>query len=207
MRVPCLNAALLAALLVAPLRAQEPVGSIRGRVIDSTSQQPLAGVRVAFGARSTVSQPDGIYILTGLRVGTGSLSVRLIGYAPITQAVSVTAGQTEVVDVAMASQAVSLSAMIVAGYGGQRAGNYTGAGSQVSGTEFVPGAPVSPHELIQSKVPGVQVVDNNEPGGGISIRIRGTTSINASSEPLYVLDGVPLGTGSGGGISAGRDAL
>src|SRR5260221_5634646 len=113
MRVPCLNAALLAALLVAPLRAQEPVGSIRGRVIDSTSQQPLAGVRVAFGNRSSVSQPDGIYILTGLRVGTGSLSVRLIGYAPITQAVSVTAGQTGILDVALFSPTLRLSALVL----------------------------------------------------------------------------------------------
>ena len=66
---------------------------------------------------------------------------------------------------------------------------------------------MSPEQLIQSKVPGVQVVDNNEPGGGISIRIRGATSINASSDPLYVIDGVPVGTGAGGGLSAGRNPL
>ncbi|MGE5744557.1 MAG: SusC/RagA family TonB-linked outer membrane protein, partial [Gemmatimonadota bacterium] len=72
---------------------------------------------------------------------------------------------------------------------------------------FNTGRIVTPQQLIQSKVAGVQVVDNNEPGGGISIRIRGATSINASSEPLYVVDGVPVGTGAGGGISAGRDAL
>jgi TonB-dependent SusC/RagA subfamily outer membrane receptor len=53
----------------------------------------------------------------------------------------------------------------------------------------------------------VQVVDNNEPGGGLSIRIRGATSINASSDPLIVVDGMPLGAGAGGGLSAGRDAL
>jgi iron complex outermembrane receptor protein len=55
----------------------------------------------------------------------------------------------------------------------------------------------------------VQVVDNNEPGGGISIRVRGPTSVDASSEPLYVVDGVPMGiaNGAGGGLSAGRNPL
>ena len=53
----------------------------------------------------------------------------------------------------------------------------------------------------------MQVVDNNEPGGGTTIRIRGATSVNASSDPLYVVDGMPLGTGAGGGLSAGRDPL
>ena len=53
----------------------------------------------------------------------------------------------------------------------------------------------------------MQVVDNNEPGGGLSIRIRGTTSVNASSEPLYVIDGMPISSGAGGGLSVGRDPL
>ena len=80
--------------------------------------------------------------------------------------------------------------------------------SSLSTEDFNTGRIVSPAELIQSKVAGVQVVDNNEPGGGRSIRIRGTTSINASSEPLHVIDGVPVGGGAGGGgLSAGRDPL
>jgi TonB-dependent starch-binding outer membrane protein SusC len=61
--------------------------------------------------------------------------------------------------------------------------------------------------VVGSGVQGVQVVDNNEPGGGFSVRIRGATSINASSEPLFVIDGVPVGTGAGGGLSAGRNPL
>src|SRR5207302_589797 len=55
-----------------------------------------------------------------------------------------------------------------------------------------------------NKVAGVQLVDNNEPGGSLTIRIRGATSVNASSDPLYVIDGLPVGTG---GIAAGRDPL
>src|SRR5258708_16626324 len=93
------------------------------------------------------------------------------------------------------------------GYGVQRAGDVTGSASQLSAKDFNTGSIISPQQLIASKVAGVQVVDNNQPGGGISIRIRGQASISAGSEPLYVVDGVPLGTGSGGGISAGSDPL
>src|SRR5207302_11156397 len=96
---------------------------------------------------------------------------------------------------------------VVTGYGAQRAGNMTGSAAKVNAGQFNTGPIVSPQLLIENKVAGLQVVDNNEPGGGLSIRIRGQASVNAGSEPLYVVDGVPLGTGSGGGLSAGRDPL
>ncbi|NUS98841.1 MAG: SusC/RagA family TonB-linked outer membrane protein, partial [Gemmatimonadaceae bacterium] len=71
--------------------------------------------------------------------------------------------------------------------------------------DFNTGRVVSPEELIRGKIPGVQVVDQNEPGQGIAIRIRGGTSVTASNDPLYVIDGVPLEVG--GGASAGRNPL
>src|SRR5207237_2491025 len=109
--------------------------------------------------------------------------------------------------IALTGQAIGLSEVVVIGYGQQRAGDITGAVSAVTDSQFNTGRIISPQMLIQSKVPGVQVVDNNDPGGGLSVRIRGATSVTASSEPLYVVDGVPLGTGAGGGLSAGRDPL
>jgi iron complex outermembrane receptor protein len=140
-------------------------------------------------------------------VGTDSVRFRLIGFINATRPVTVAAGQTAVADVTLTAQAINLSAVVVTGYGEQRAGNITGAVTQVSAENFNTGRVVSPELLIQSKVAGVQVVDNNEPGGGLSIRIRGPTSVNASSDPLIVIDGVPVGTGSGGGLSAGRNPL
>lgn len=206
-RVRCLAGALLAVLWVAPLHAQQSVGTIRGRVTDAGTQQPIHGVSVMFGTRGALTQADGRYVLSGLPAGTDSLRVRMIGYAPTSQLVTVAAGDSTTVDFALTAQAVALSELVVIGYGEERAGNLPTAVKQVTSAEFNTGRIVTPQQLIQSKVAGVQVVDNNEPGGGISIRIRGATSINASSEPLYVVDGVPVGTGAGGGISAGRDAL
>ncbi|HEV8599035.1 MAG TPA: SusC/RagA family TonB-linked outer membrane protein [Gemmatimonadales bacterium] len=199
--------ALLAVLCLAPLRAEAQSGTIRGRVTDAVSQQPLAGVAVSFGSRSTQSRQDGQYVMTGVPAGTDSVRARLIGYSPTAQLVTLRGGQTVEVNLALRAQAVSLAEIVVTGYGEQRAGLITGAVTQVASEDFNTGRIISPEELIRSKVPGVQVADNNEPGGGLSLRIRGPTSVNASSEPLYVIDGVPVGTGAGGGLSAGRNPL
>src|SRR5712691_301529 len=190
-----------------PLVAQQPTGTIRGRVTDNSTQQPIAGAIIAVGNRSTQTRDDGRFTIGGIAAGSDLLRVKMIGYVQINHPVMVTAGDTSVVDLALVAQAIGLSEVVVTGYGQQRAGNITGAVTAVGDSQFNTGRVISPQMLIQNKVAGVQVVDNNEPGGGLSLRIRGPTSATASSEPLYVVDGVPLGTGSGGGLSAGRDPL
>src|SRR5881397_694020 len=190
-----------------PLVAQQPTGTVRGRVTDNSTQQPIAGAIIAVGNRSTQTRDDGRFTIGAIAAGSDLLRVKMIGYVQINQPVMVTAGDTSVVDLALTAQAIGLSEVVVTGYGQQRAGNITGAVTAVGDSQFNTGRVISPQLLIQNKVAGVQVVDNNDPGGGLSIRIRGATSVNASSEPLYVVDGVPLGTGAGGGLSAGRDPL
>ena len=200
-------AGLLAAAAITPLTAQGPTGSVRGRVTEEPSRQPLPGVTVTIGGRSTQSRPDGQYVIHGVPAGSDTLKFRLIGFRVASRVITVQAGQTAEYDVALTAEAVNLSAVVVTGYGEQRAGNITGAVTPVSVESFNTGRIISPEQLIQAKVAGVQVVDNNEPGGGLSLRIRGPSSVNASSDPLIVVDGVPLGTGSGGGLSAGRNPL
>lgn len=199
--------AFLTVAVMAPLSAQQRTGTIRGRVTDDATQKPLVGVRVSAGGRAVVTRADGRYVLTNVAAGTDTLRARYLGYTPMKRAVTVRAGQDLTADVTMAAQAVTLTELVVTGYGEQRAGDITGAVTSVSTREFNTGRVLSPVELVASKAPGIQVVDNNEPGGGKTIRIRGATSINASSEPLYVIDGMPVGGGAGGGLSAGRDPL
>jgi iron complex outermembrane receptor protein len=206
-RVRFIIVAFLAVLWVAPLGAQQATGTIRGRVSDGATKQPLAGATVTVGSRGALSQADGRYVVTGVPVGTDSLRARILGYTPAGRSVTVAGGDTLTVDLTLTAQAVGLSELVVVGYGRQTAGNITGAVKQINADEFNTGQIVRPEDLISSKVAGVQVSDNNEPGGGIAIRIRGATSVSASSDPLYVIDGVPLGTGAGGGLSAGRDPL
>ena len=187
----------------AQLGAQQPTGTIRGRVTDNATQQPISAVTVTVGSRAAQTQADGRYLIAGVPAGTETLRARIIGYASASQPVTVAGGDTVVVDLALNAQAVGLSEIVVTGYGTQRAGNITGAVTQVSSAEFNTGRVITPQALIQGKVAGVQVVDNNEPGGGLKIRIRGATSVNASSDPLYVIDGMPVSST----LSAGRDSL
>jgi iron complex outermembrane receptor protein len=102
---------------------------------------------------------------------------------------------------------VQLADIVVVGYGEQQRRDVTGVVAEVSADQFNAGTIVGPEALIRGKVAGVQVAESNggEPGGGMSVRIRGGTSVTSSNEPLYVIDGVPLPVG--GGLSAGRNPL
>ncbi len=166
-------AALLAVVGVAPLGAQQPTGLIRGRVTDGATQQPLSAATVTVGGRNARTTVDGRYLIPGLSAGSYTLNARLIGYASASQPVTVAGGDTVVVDLAMTRQAVGLSEVVVTGYGQQLAGNVTGAQSQVNAQDFNTGTNASPQQLIANKVAGLQIVDNNEPGGGLAVRIRG----------------------------------
>src|SRR5256885_10939522 len=215
-RAGCVIGALLAVLWSVPLGAQQASGTVRGRVTDEATRRPLSGVTVAVGTRAALTQADGRYAITGVPPGTDSLRARLIGYGRAAQLITIAGNDTVVVDLGLTSQAVSLSEIVVTGYGTQRAGDITGAVTQVSSAEFNTGRVITPQQLIPSKVAGVQLVDNNEPGGGITLRIRGANSVTASSDPLYVIDGMPVGLANtnprnvldaSAGLSAGRDAL
>jgi TonB-dependent starch-binding outer membrane protein SusC len=200
------TALVLAAVGFAPLQAQQS-GTIRGRVVDEASQEPLRGAVVRFGSRNAQASDNGSYLLTDVPAGSDTLRVTMIGYAPSARLVTVSAGETVDAEIALAPQAVNLAELVVVGYGEQRQGNVTGALTNVTSQEFNKGRVVTPTELIQNKVAGVQVVESTEPGGRTSVRIRGGTSTTASNEPLYVVDGQPLGTDAGGGVTSGRDPL
>jgi len=193
-------AALLLSVGGVRLSAQA-VGTIRGHVVSNdASHAPIAGATVSAGTHRAITLADGSYLLTGVPAGSDSVRARIIGYAPQTLPYTLQGNDTAQVDFALQAQAITLAEVVAIGYGTQKAGDVTTSAKQIGDSSFNPGAIVSPQSLIEDKVSGVQVVDNNQPGGGLSIRVRGTASVNASSEPLYVVDGVPIG--NGGGISA-----
>jgi iron complex outermembrane receptor protein len=199
--------AVSAIVLTAPLRvtAQAQTGTITGTVIDSASRRPINGVTIIVGDRRVRTLGSGQFTLTGIPVGDRPFRAVLIGYRAVTRTVNVGAGATSTVNIEMVAQAVALSEMVVTGYGQQRAASLTGSVQTVNTEQFNQGRVISPEQLIAGKVAGVQIVDTGEPGGGISIRIRGGSSVTSSNEPLFVVDGVPLVVG--GGLSAGRNPL
>ena len=182
-------------------------GRITGSVTAADGGRPLAGatVSVETGARA-VTGPDGRYTLAAVSPGAHRVTAALLGHTEATRSVTVTAGQTATADFQLQGSALALEGLTVSiGYGEQRAKDVTGSVATVTPEEFNTGRIVSPEQLIQGKVAGVQVVDTGEPGGGINLRVRGGTSVTSSNEPLYVVDGVPLPVG--GGLSAGRNPL
>src|SRR2546428_12449677 len=118
---------LLAVLWTAPLCAQQPTGTIRGRVTDAATQQPLVTVSVTVGSRTALTQADGRFVLTGVPAGADTVRARMLGYGPVRQGVTVVAGDAVRVDFALTAQAVGLSAVGATGYRGQRPRGVHGA--------------------------------------------------------------------------------
>jgi TonB-linked SusC/RagA family outer membrane protein len=191
-----LSVALVFLVLVAvPAAAQVPTGAVTGRVVDSATQQPLVAVaiRVVGTTRGTASRPDGGFTLAGLPVGTARLRASRVGFAPSEQTVTVTAGGTASVSFSLQAQAAVLNEMVVTGYGSQRREAITGSVATVDADQANVGVIANANQLLQGRVAGVETITNNgEPGGGVQVRVRGGTSISASNDPLYVVDGVPL---------------
>jgi TonB-linked SusC/RagA family outer membrane protein len=192
---------MVAALLAAgPLAAQ--AGSITGTVSSSDGGRPLAGavVTVSGSSARAVTNQAGRYTLGSVAPGSHQVTAAILGHAAQTQGVSVGAGAAATLDFQLRPASIALQGVVAIGYGEQRQRAATGSVKAVDSSQFNTGRLVSPEQLITAKVAGVQVVDNPEPGGGISLRIRGATSVKASNEPLFVVDGVPLSVG--GGLSA-----
>jgi iron complex outermembrane receptor protein len=190
-----LSAATLAAFAFAQPLSAQGTGRIDGRVIDSTSQQPLSNVTISVPGTSlgALTRGDGSFSLVGVPVGSQRVHARRIGYALAERTVTVTAGQTAQLSFTLNPVPVNLSAVVVTGYGAQRREAITGSVATVDADVANVGVVANANELIQGRISGVNMVQSNgEPGGDVQIRVRGGTSISASNSPLYVVDGVPL---------------
>src|SRR2546426_866804 len=188
--------ALVAGLFwAAPLGAQAATGAITGKVVDASTQQPLANVEVALAAtpHRELSRSDGSFALNGVPAGTYRLRATRIGYGSQIQEVTVTAGGTTTAQVSLAPAAAILEPVVVTGYGTQRREAITGSVSTGSAAAANVGVVTNVDQMIQARAAGVEGTRNNgEPGAGTQVLIRGGSSISNSNEPLYVIDGVPI---------------
>ncbi len=167
-------------------------GAISGRVIDDTSQ-PLPGATITIRGTSLSAAADvnGYYKINAVPAGSKTLVVSFIGFQPAEQTVEVTGNTT--VNFQLKSSSVALNQVAVIGYGTIRKSDATGSLAVVTSKDFNKGAVNSIQDAITGKIPGVVITSNSgAPGNTSTIRIRGTTSINASSDPLIVIDNVPL---------------
>ena len=185
----------LAALAPPPPLGAQGTASVTGRVVDSATAQPVSGARVMVAgvAGTALTDRDGRYLLQGLAAGPARMSVQRIGFAPAEANVTLIEGGTVTQDFALATAATLLSEVVVTGYGTTTREEISGAVSSVRGEDLANTPLAGIDAALQGRAAGVQVIQNaGNPGAGITVRIRGSASISASNQPLYVIDGVPL---------------
>ena len=184
---------LTAALLLLGITAFAQQHSVKGTVTDQNGY-PVIGMAVQEQGTSNgvVTDENGEYSIT-VASPQASLEFNSLGYETVIEQVNGRA----VIDVVSSESAIALDAVVAIGYGAVKKQDLTTAVSVVS-NEDMKLRPVSDASgFIQGKVAGVQVQQTSGlPGGGMTVRIRGASSIASSNDPLYVVDGVPVGEGN-----------
>jgi TonB-dependent starch-binding outer membrane protein SusC len=177
--------------------------TITGTVLDENGD-PLAGANILIKGTTTgvITDPNGNYSIQADAGAT--LVISFIGYTPQ----EILVGNQTTIDVQLELSTVGLEEVVTIGYGTVRKSDLTGSVGSVAGDELNKGAISSVEQALQGKTPGVMIRQTSaEPGGELSVRIRGSGSITAGNEPLYVIDGVPVTTSNITGSGTSYDAL
>ncbi|MDB5007354.1 MAG: iron complex outerrane recepter protein [Mucilaginibacter sp.] len=184
---------LLCVFMMFSVIAFAQTGSIKGKVTDETGQA-LPGASVSIDGTTLGSPTDvnGNYSITGLKPGSFTLTANFLGYVALKK--TVTVGNSLIsLNFNLQPQSTGLNEVVVIGYGTQKKKDLTGSVSTITAKDFNQGAITTPEDLITGKVSGVSITSNGgAPGAGSTIRIRGGASLNASNDPLIVIDGVPV---------------
>ena len=199
-----------AAIALVPARGSaQTQGRIEGVVRDSSSAASLANVTITVvGTKVGASTNESGRYTVRVPVGTYLVRAQRLGFAPISQTVTIASGATVTLDFRLPPRAVQLDAIVSVGYGTQRKRDLTGAVTSVNTDALEKSPIVSIDQLLAGTAPGVAVsTASGAPGGGVSVRVRGNSSITGNAEPLYVIDGFPIendleGSSAGNG---GRD--
>ncbi|MGQ8337524.1 TonB-dependent receptor [Sunxiuqinia sp. A32] len=166
---------------------------ITGKVTDASGQAlPGVAIQIKGTTIGTITDLDGNFSLSEVS-STATLVLSFIGMK--TQEISV--GNSSVINVIMEEDAIGLEEVVAIGYGVVKKSDLTGSVSSLREDDMNTGVTTSVDQLLQGKSAGVQITQASaEPGGGITIQIRGASSIGASSAPLYVIDGLPIANGA-----------
>ncbi len=189
-------------LVMGTLTAWAQNRQVSGTVTSIVGGETLPGVavRIQGTTTGTVTDLDGKYQIQ-IPSNETVLEFSFVGYTPEEELV----GNRSVIDVQLAEDIETLGEVVVVGYGTQRKSDLTGSVTAVTSEDFNKGLISTPDQLITGKVAGVQITTNGgAPGSGSTIRIRGGSSLNASNNPLIVIDGVPV---SGSSIAGAGDPL
>ena len=172
------------------MRSPSATTTLRGRVVDGKDGSRLPGVNVVV-RESTVGNVTDTHGNYAIPVPTNATTLVFSSVGYQTQEVAIS--RQSVIDVQLEPAVTALEEVVVVGYGSQARKDMTGAVDLLDAQRIEGGCSSSFEPLVAGRVAGLQVLQNSgQPGGSISMRIRGVNSINASSEPLYIVDGVPV---------------
>jgi len=185
---------LLMLMCLSVVTAYAQSGTVKGIVLDETGS-PFMGASVSEkGTKNgTITDIDGKFTLNVKNLKSSVLKFSFIGCKTIEESVN---GRKSIT-VTLVTTATTLDEVVAIGYGTVKKRDLTGSVSSVRSEELLKTNPSSINQALQGKIAGVQVSQaDGAPGAGISIQIRGANSFTTSSEPLYVIDGVPFNAGS-----------
>ncbi len=188
--------------------AGQATATVVGRVLDADTHQPLPNAQVFIGGtqRGSLTNADGRFVIERVPAGPQAVKVTLLGYADRSRVVTVPTSGSISVEFELGQAAVELNAVIVTGTPGatqKRAIGNSVASIQVS--DVTAKAPISNvTQVLSARTPGLTIMQGSgTPGTASNIRIRGISSINASNQPVFYIDGVRMMAGSQGGFSTG----
>jgi len=171
---------------------------VTGKVIDAADRSPLIGVTIQEKGTTngTITDIDGNYSINVS--ATSTLAFSYVGYA--SQEVSV-GGRTNI-NISLSVSEQALQEVVVIGYGTVKKSDATGSVAAITSKDFNKGAITSPQALLVGKSAGVVISSpTGAPGSGSTIRVRGGSSLNASNDPLIIIDGVPIDNNNVSGSS------
>lgn len=183
-------------------------------VVTDRKGEPLPGVTIVAKGTTlgTTTNEEGSFSIT-IPVNVEIIQFSFVGM--LSQEITVE-GKTRLT-VIMEEEAIGLEEIVAVGYGSVRKKDLTGATSRLTEDNMNKSVATSPLEMMQGRVSGVNITQNNgEPGAGMSVRIRGTNSVRSGQDPLYVIDGVPLdnsnvtptgGSAAGYGSGASKNSI
>lgn len=195
--------ALLLVMLMVALQVSAQEMKVSGKVASESESLPGVTVIVEGTQAGTVTDVNGNFSVSVDPNGT--LIFSMIGYK--TEKVQI--GGRSTINVTLSEDVESLEEVVVVGYGTVKKSDLTGSVSSIKGESIREFPVTSVDQAIQSRAPGVQVTQaSSAPGGGVSVRVRGSNSINSGSEPLYVVDGFPIYPDNGAyGVGGNRQPV
>ncbi len=206
-RRTALHTLALSAFLATAASAHAQQGTITGRITDSLTREPVAAAQVSILGTTNGAQTNnaGQYTIRGVTPGAVEVRVLRIGFAEVRRRVTVAAGETATLDIALRAVAMSLNPVVTTATGMQRRVEVGNAIAQVDAAEVVQSRAVSNlGDLLTSRAAGVQVLPGVQTGAGTRVRIRGTSSLSLTNNPIYVIDGVRVeGTTGSSTLSVG----